>query len=181
MQQSGDHFDITLADATGAILLSFSRDLHYDSRELCGEDCATGAIRVWPESPSGLTCSARTCVSGAAVTVEVALPDSYAGAILIELCRSDLCGSLSLPDFGYSGVISVGATAESLGGNRRRIRVTTQDDAAVLVDGDRYQLTITDDQMNVLATVDKTATYAETYPNGPDCDPYPCRWAEIVP
>ena len=51
----------------------------------------------------------------------------------------------------------------------------------MLSDGDRYRLTITDRNGNVVAAVDKTVIYQQDHPNGADCDPYPCRWADVGP
>ena len=59
--------------------------------------------------------------------------------------------------------------------------IALNDDPAVLSDGDRYRLTITDRNGSVVAAVDKTVVYRQDYPNGTDCDPYPCRWADVGP
>jgi hypothetical protein len=180
LQRIGDRFDLRFVDAQGTQLLEFSRTLEYDVREACGRDCLNGSIRVWPSSPSGLTCSARTCDSGVALTVDVSLADVPSGEISIELCRNDLCGTILWPSLARAGILGPGVSERSLGGDRRQFVITTDDDPSVLSDGDRYRVTISDDRQNVLAAVDKTVVYSETFPNGSECDPYPCRWAEIV-
>ena len=68
-----------------------------------------------------------------------------------------------------------------LGENAWEFRVAANDNPAVLFDGDRYRLTITDRNGSVVAAVDKTVVYQQSYPNGTDCDPYPCRWADVGP
>jgi hypothetical protein len=181
LERSGDRFDLRLVDVQGATLLDFSRSLRYDQREACGQECLTGSIRVWPDSPSGLTCSARTCGSGVAITADVTLPDGRSGDISIEICRNDLCGSVLWPSLSRAGSLGAGVSERSLGANRMEFRITTNDDPADLADGDRYRVTIMDDQQNVLAAIDRTVTYDATYPNGSECDPYPCRWVEIAP
>lgn len=41
--------------------------------------------------------------------------------------------------------------------------------------GDRYRVTVVDAQGKSVFDVERTAIYDEYYPNGPDCDPDPCR------
>jgi hypothetical protein len=41
--------------------------------------------------------------------------------------------------------------------------------------GDRYRVTVVDNQGKTIFDVERLATYEEYYPNGPDCDPDPCR------
>jgi hypothetical protein len=186
-----DQFDIQLADARGAALLNFSRSLRYDHRDFCGNDCPSGSIRVWPTSPAGLTCSARTCDSGAAVAADVMLPDGTADGTIVEICRNDVCSamtkacrdSLCVPDYtsGFMGNLAAVMDDSPLGANGWHFRVIVRDDPAVLADGDRYRLIVTDRKGSIVASIDRVALYEETFPNGSDCDPYPCRWAEISP
>lgn len=180
IERSGEQFDIRFIDAQGTALLDFSRNLLYDHKDICGQDCPAGAIRVWPTSPSGLTCSARTCASGVGITTEGTLSDTYAGNLTYELCRNDVCRMWRAWAYTCAGD-AAHVNPDCLGGDRRKLSSNVTDDPALLADGDHYQLTITDDQMNVVASVDKTVVYSESFPNGTECDPFPCRWAEIGP
>ena len=48
-----------------------------------------------------------------------------------------------------------------------------------LRDSDRYHLRVVDEGLGVLVDDTKTATYADSYPNGPECDDEPCRAASV--
>ncbi|HEY7376053.1 MAG TPA: hypothetical protein VIF57_28085 [Polyangia bacterium] len=187
-QESGDLFDIRFVDAQGAVALDFSRNVLYHTER----GCLVGATRVWPSSPSGLTCSARTCESGATVTADVMLPDGSPDGAGVEICRYDVCDSFTKvcrdefcgPNWsapGFMGGLDASMEDYPLDGNRWRFPAIVDDDPAVLSDGDRYRLTITDRNGNILASVDETVVYQQSYPNGTECDPYPCRWASITP
>lgn len=176
-----DHYDVRFVDSHGTTLLDFSRDQRYDRHDLCGQSCTSGAIRVWPTSPNDLTCSSRTCDSGAGFTANVTLPDQSAQGTSFEICRNDVCAGTAWPRFTPGGNLSAGLSGRSLGGNEWEFSVWVTDDPAVLADGDRYRLTITPFQQSAAVTIDRPVTYAETWPNGSACDPFPCRWATIAP
>jgi hypothetical protein len=186
-QSSGDGFDLRFVDAQGATQLDFSRHVLYEMQR----SCPVGATRVWPSSPSGLTCAGRTCASGAKVTADATLPDASSDGVTAEICRNDLCSTLvrrcrndaCVPDDspGFMGGLDAWLEAVPLGQNAWEFRVDANDNPAVLSDGDRYRLTITDRNGSVVAAVDKTVVYQQAYPNGTDCDPYPCRWADVGP
>lgn len=47
-------------------------------------------------------------------------------------------------------------------------------ETAALADGDRYTLRV-EGTNEVLIAAEKTVSYESSLPNGPSCDPYPCR------
>ena len=147
--------------------------------------------RAWRTGPREVPNSAQSCDSGAEVTTEATLPDNSADGTAVEICRNDVCDNLvkvcrdplCVPDFssGFTGSLPAAMADGSLGGNSWGFRVAVRDDPAVLSDGDRYRLNVADRNGNMIASVDKTVVYQQSYPNGTQCDPFPCRWAEIVP
>ena len=120
------------------------------------------------------------------------MPDASADGVTVEICRNDVCSThvrkcrneACVPGRftpGFMGGLDAWLEAVPRGGNAWQFLVAANDNPAVLSDGDRYRLTITDRNGNVVGAVDKTMLYQQSYPNGTDCNPYPCRWADVGP
>jgi hypothetical protein len=121
----------------------------------------------------------------------------------ISVCRGTKCisGNLDLPDAGPSIRDGAGVSfsfpfpnwnaAQSLGSDYAGVTVTPMSAFSSkvdisyfpyvldLADGDHYTVTLSNDNAAPL-TYEQTVTYTNSYPNGPDCDPFPCRNADVT-
>ena len=156
-------------------------------------------LDLYPESKSGLLCASEVCQAG--VTFSGALevsPDNLAAnePFTMQVCRgAQVCasGTLGLANSsapegppsqlaggGAAGGEGMLATSQGwLAGQTINFTVTTMEDAAVLSDGDVYTVTV-----GLYGTVlwqrQATVTYDDPYLDGPQCNPFPCRTANVT-
>lgn len=114
----------------------------------------------------------------------------------ITVCWQQACGELvSTSDAGAVPELVFGASSSLRG----EIRAAAEPDGSRLeielqfftrgkrgdfvytrqADGDRYRVTAVDARGVTLFDAERTAMYTESYPNGEDCDPEPCRTTSI--
>ena len=125
------------------------------------------------------------------------------GSPTISVCRGTKCisGQLGVPDAGPSIHEGVSVTfpfpdstaAQAMGSDYAGVTVTPTTASAArvdvayfpvhgafdLADGDHYTVTLSNDSGAPL-TYEQIVTYTNSYPNGPDCDPVPCRQADVT-
>lgn len=149
-------------------------------------------------APSGCkptSCTLLACHPvHARITAHVGVPLAELVASRSKLCWREVCADLvtTSPEAGPSPRIAfaptsplVGtATLSGEGPDASRLELELQfftrarDGDFVYTrqaDGDLYRVTVVDAAGKTLFDVERAATYEESYPNGPDCDPEPCR------
>jgi hypothetical protein len=186
---NGDVYSVSVADAHGASLLSVTRPVTYDEVQSCGPTCKEFLMDVYPTSASGITCGDKSCVSGVDMKGTATVSDTTQ-PVTVSLCRNGACGS---------GSVSLAAIAQHVGeqqvGNLQgafatvvvfhsetsqtfSFEVDRRDDPAVLHDGDAYTLTMSQGT-TTLVGFSSAAPYETTFPNGPQCDAFPCRHTSV--
>jgi len=157
------------------------------------------------ENSGDKVCGDVACSQGPAVTMHIPATSwpSNGESPTISVCRGTKCisGPLDVPDAGTSthegGSIPFpnadATSAQAIGSDYAYVTVTptTASSARVdvsyfpvhgafdLADGDHYTVTLGNDNAAPL-TYEQTVTYTNSYPNGPDCDPVPCRKADVT-
>jgi hypothetical protein len=191
----GDVYSVKIVDASGQTLIDVSRPVQYGLENVdlpCGK---TGnrfaALDLYPSSASGILCDNNSChYPGAKLNGSVATATPLAPTT-VTLCRNGTCSAgtatiqACLPDkncasagYGaamepYLGNILIKAKGDSIA-----FEVDSIDDSAALADGDVYQVVVTQGS-DTLLSKSVTVTYLAEYPNGPQCDPVPCRNATV--
>lgn len=144
----------------------------------------------FPLSPGGKSCTLIGCVNGAKLSLRVAMTKETLLSSTIELCRNGRCSfatPTTMPDSAGSGTggalvgpVQATYTVWSAESGRFRLEVTALGEGPYpygLTDGDAYELRVTAPGGAVLAETKTTVTYAESYPNGKECDRDACRSA----
>jgi hypothetical protein len=184
----GDTYRVQIADASGKALLDVSRPVTYDVVQSCGPTCHDYTMDVYPTSASGIACGDKECTSGALFKGTLTTTDSR-DPVLVTLCRNGTCGtsgpvalaadpSEEAPQGNLTGGLAGSWGIQSAKGTTFDFQVSTSDDAAALGDGDTYTLTITQNGAT-LASWSGVAPYQTTFPNGMQCDAFPCRHATV--
>ena len=184
----GDTYKCTVSAPSGAALFDVERPAKYDEVDTCGSDSKQVRMELYPESTSGLTCGNGWCSAGVTVRGSFST-NELADPLVLTLCRgSSLCasGTISSSDLGRDGVELTGGLSGgvlttfdlSRSGETIRYELQTDEDSAALQDGDSYTLTISQ-AGTVRASGSSAVTYSKSYPNGPQCDPVPCREATL--
>jgi hypothetical protein len=185
--RDGDLWSVRVFDAQRAPIIDFSRRLNYTriqlgSGEGCGMTCYGGKIDVWPSSANGLTCESHSCLSGVDLTGEVTLPDQAPTGARFEACRNAVCAEVTQPLQRFEGALRVNLSEDrQINSNQLTFHISMPEDPAMLASGDIYRVTMTASDGTVLANINETVTYEETFPNGPTCDAFPCRRATLTP
>jgi hypothetical protein len=192
-QADGDTYALTVRDgSSGATLYAIERTVLYDRpavAEGCPARCSQAAVRVYPSSASGLTCSARACTAGLTLrgTTRVARHD-LEGATL-HVCRNATCGGLTLTSalpagpsdqaaFVVHGALDAAIVIAVSPDGVFGVTVAVTADPADLTDGDLYQVELLNPGGGRVLGFSMPVTYAESFPDGADCDVVPCRTAD---
>jgi hypothetical protein len=184
----GDVYSVKVADSTGKTLLDVSRPVTYDVVKSCGATtCQEYSMDVYPSSVSGITCGDKSCISGATLSGTLTSSDTH-DPVTVSLCRNTTCGSLvtGLPASASDGVqgnvsgpLGAGVDIQQAqSGQKFPFQIYVYDVPAALSDADTYTLTITHGA-TTLASWSGLAPYQKSFPNGPQCDAFPCRMATI--
>jgi hypothetical protein len=157
---------------------------------------ATGLLgfAVAPSACQEQTCTLLACGDVHAILeAHVMVPTATFLAAKTTVCWNGACSALvTTDDAGKSAAVSL----DPLGALSGTASVSTEPSGATLLNvalrfftrasdgslaytrqanGDHYRVTVVDAQGKTLFDVDRAAIYEEYYPNGPDCDPDPCR------
>lgn len=159
---------------------------------------ALGAVA--PASCKPRDCTLLPCDSAhARITVHVPVPPAQLAASKTTVCWREVCsdlvgaGDARASDAGAAiafdtrtSLLMGQAEVSAEGAGASRLEITlhyftrgTRGDFVHMrpADGDRYRVTVTDAAGVKLFDAERVVTYAQSYPNGPDCDPDPCRQA----
>jgi hypothetical protein len=137
-------------------------------------------------SCTSMNCSKVDCLPSMIMNVPLDISYSDVRASTLTVCRNDDCftGPLSglppaLQDDSGLGVL-LPAVADADASSHCDVIVDAPPKIEVecdsvprqaVVDGDRYRLTLTDATGTVVASVDRTVSYAVSFPNGEECGP----------
>jgi hypothetical protein len=141
-------------------------------------------------SPHG--CTLIGCMNGVQMSVTVEASADWLRTSTIEVCRNGVCGHATPSDLPTAtdtgkGVQLAGALAGGVvvwtapTGFRVDVQVGQGDPSSSFANGDVYTVKLTGADGAVAGSVTRTATYVDSYPNGRDCDPTPCRQATLDP
>jgi hypothetical protein len=181
----GDTYSVTIAGAGGNVLLDVSRPVTYDVVHTCGQTCRDYSMQVYPTSTSGIVCGDKACASGALFLGVLTTSDTR-DPFHVSLCRNGACAT----DMGYTvgsgnslqgrlaGAFAADYGIQPFQDQTFDFQVSVHDDAAALHDGDVYTLTITQGTTTV-ASWSGPAPYRTTFPDGTQCDAFPCRLASV--
>lgn len=164
---------------------------------------ATSLVVLGTLAPA--SCRPRDCTllpcdsANARITVHAPVPPAQLAASKTTVCWREVCSDLvgaSDAGAGDAGVAIAFDTRTSLlvgeadvsaeGAGASRVQLTlhyfTRGSRGDFVhmrpaDGDLYRVTVTDAAGTKLFAAERVVTYAQSYPNGSDCDPDPCRQA----
>lgn len=189
----GDVYSVKIVDANDRTLLDVSRPVRYGLENFnprCGNPGNRFAnLDLYPDSPSGITCDNNYCIyPGVRLTGTAPTSDPHA-PITVTLCRNGTCqsGTTTIGSCpagatclfsgylmeSYLGSFEVQAKADGIS-----FDVTSIDDSAALADGDAYAVVVAQGT-HTLFSKSVTVTYSAEYLNGPQCDPVPCRHANV--
>jgi hypothetical protein len=153
-----------------------------------------------PSACASRDCTLLGCDSlHARITAHVGVPPPALAASTTTVCWRDVCADLvgARADAGGDGTVSFDPRASLLMGEAT---ITPEGSAASLLqidlrfftrgrggdfvytrqaNGDRYRVAVVDAAGQTLFSAERAATYDESFPNGPDCDPEPCRRANL--
>jgi hypothetical protein len=138
----------------------------------------------------GHGCTLIGCVNGAQMSVTVDASADWLRTSTLEVCRNGVCGHATpsqLPTATGSGTGAqlTGALTGSLTvwtastGFRLDLQIGLGEPSSSFANGDTYTVKLTGADGAVAGSFDRTATYVDSYPNGKDCDPTPCREATL--
>jgi hypothetical protein len=177
----GDRYGIRVVGADGVALIDFTRGVRYTTTvqpngPSCEPTCKTGEVNVWPTSASGLTCDANGYESGATLTIATDF-GAAGSADILRACRNDTCLEIALSQSATSKIKNDQARPLRFfyGLSTGTLTMHIDGEPATLKDGDRYRLSMLSAKGDVLGEIDEVATYAVSFPNGAECDPYPTK------
>jgi hypothetical protein len=138
----------------------------------------------------GRDCTLIGCVNGAQMSVDVSASADWLRTSTIEVCRNGVCGHVTPSDLSTTTGSGTGAQLTgALGGGitvwttssgfRVDVQIGLGDPSSSFANGDAYTVKLTGADGVVAGSFDRTATYVDSYPNGKDCDPTPCREATL--
>jgi hypothetical protein len=140
-----------------------------------------GCSSVDPSGHNGFDCSTVGCVNAATFDLRVEGSAEWLRGAVVEVCRNDRCARAEIPtDSAGRGAVLTGAfrgnvfLSSDADGYRLQVNAEAENERS-LANGDRYTFRLIDTSVASIIEVERTATYTETYPNGKDCDPIPCR------
>jgi hypothetical protein len=145
------------------------------------------AMAVAACSPADRACTAMGCQSGATISLSIGADRRALAGATLEVCRNGSCVTGTLQEDPADGSFLAGSSGggatvfatASPGAARYSFQI--QYLAAAVSDGDVYRVRLTTAAGQGLADSHApVASYAPFYPNGPDCDPRPCRTAVLT-
>jgi hypothetical protein len=160
---------------------------------------AVAAASALPTACRPTACTLLACSPvHARITAHVNAPLAALVSAKTTVCWREVCSDLvAASDAGTSTGVGFDArmsslrgdasvTAEGAGATRLAVELqfyTRARDGDFVytrqANGDRYRVTVVDAAGTTLFDAEQAATYEESYANGPDCDPDPCRTAVI--
>ena len=131
----------------------------------------------WPsngETPTISVCRGTKCISG-----QLDVPDAGASihdgvSVSFNFPFPDSTAAQAVGASDYAGVTVTPTT-----GSFAKVDVSYFSFDFALPDSDHYTVTLSNGNAAPL-TYEQTVTYTNSYPNGPECDPYPCRSADVT-
>jgi hypothetical protein len=190
----GDLYAVTIADASGAMLIDVNRKVTYRKLDdSCGSAhhvCLNASVDLYPNSTSGIQCTSNPCFPAVNIRGTLRLPTNDPSPLSVQFCKNDSScsqtdASLVLdPSRSFlSGALTGGPLTKFSFTHRPDgafdFDILLAEDPAAQKNGDTYAVTITSGT-TVLASGRVTATYNEPFPNGHQCDAVPCRTADLV-
>jgi hypothetical protein len=135
-------------------------------------------------------CTLIGCVNGAQMSVTVDASADWLRGSTLEVCRNGVCGhstptQLPTSTGSGTGAALTGALTGSITisttstGFRLDLQIGLGDPSSAFANGDTYTVKLAGADGAVAGSFDRTATYVDSYPNGKDCDPTPCRLATL--
>ena len=152
--------------------------------------CHLGALRLYPNSGTGLRCRIEECKSGVDIRTRIPRAPSSLDYSTFRFCRNDVCSSrLFTNGTGLEQGLLVGGGLmrgrlrsdyfESGDRTGLNLRMTSNEDSYLLRNDDRYTLDVIDQAGTTLHHEEHIIDYVESFPNGQECDTVPCRFAAI--
>jgi hypothetical protein len=185
----GDAYSLEVDDANGVPLLTVRRSFIYTRRRDACESCADAAMDLYPSSASDVRCTAKPCYAQVRIS-GTGLAGPRASELDLRVCKNG--GDCATGTASYSASAAPGTFGGFTSpGFALHASYTMQADGAfaydILLDGepaamktgDVYSVLISSGA-DVLADAQATATYEESFPNGPRCDAVSCRSATIT-
>lgn len=144
---------------------------------------------------SSHACGTVGCVTGAAIQLTLPPPTATTFPLAVRTCfnadcrtaqlasAEDLVGGPSTATFPSTPPTPEGPSANAMlsltgAGSLALVVAWSQNPSSHVANGDRYTVTVTDAGGATLASLDKTATYVTSQPNGEDCGPT-CQYAML--
>lgn len=172
----GDLLSVRVTRPDGAVPMDVSRRIKYtlaDADRRCIPDgCPSAAIDLYPASKSE-TCSADMCESSVELRAALEVTYQLAAYSRIVVCMNSRCGETRLIDRVWTGDLRGDFRTDTRDG--LELTFLPSVNAALLADGDRFSISMTDIHGHDLLRFSEIAKYEASLPNGPACDPYPCR------
>lgn len=183
--RDGDRVRVAFTRADGSAVLDIERAVTYRTVPINGEGCGSctrASLDLYETSAPGINCSGDGVASSVVLTKRIAVEDGIEDAIL-TVCRNKYCARTEYGLTRQSGPLT-GALRAYLAVRRGEgffdVTVRMSTEPALFADGDVYSLRVWNRKTQTLVTVgEKIAAYETTFPNGPECDPYPARKAVI--
>jgi hypothetical protein len=205
----GDRVALRLR-AHGKTVLDFVRYVEYDdfypNGKACPPGCRGAAVEIWPNSPSGKTCSSSACDPYVRFERNVAMTEDTSGMTTLKACKNGHCwtSDLRLWDWGHGHEVPIANGQSSLGGadsfsplveygpersggymlrGSYTLRVTFRGDTRLLKRGDHYSVDWRARATGrILMKSNQTIThYDESYPGGRECTPVACKRKTFQP
>lgn len=162
----------------GNVLRDFSRSVVYTNTGRCDMNpCVSAVLRIDPESPSGLTCTSRGCDNSTA-TVLLNIP-AMKSQFKLTACWNDICDNEYMTNSPDSAQLDLGDPEDhswafyELRDGGARIRLLFFGEPGEAHNGDRYRIRV--EGVGDPIQLDQPLDYQETWPNGSECDPVPCK------
>lgn len=184
------HYQLRIVDAAGEVLLDVAREatfnVTYPNGPNCAPGCTSGTVSLYADSPSNVVCSSNACHAGFSWSQDIRWSANGQNAD-VEVCRGEACAAGIIRrggDFAsrrnLEGALTGALETEGLSADATEVRLVAGAETRALADGDRYRVLVIERETGIaLATFDRTVTYDNSYPNGPTCDPHPCRTATV--
>ena len=131
----------------------------------------------------GLGCLDENCSdAGCRTPIDVDMPiESAMETSVVQLCLNQDCGELGWPRGGSrcaQGKSADGARISACD-DGKRASFSWATEGQTVRDGDQFSLSLMDANGRVILSHEQSIDYEEYFPNGPDCDPSPCRYFEL--
>ncbi len=194
LQADGDRYALTVTDrATSTTAFAFERAVSSYTRApvaaRCSARCSSASIRVYPESTTGLTCTAVACTSGVTLRGRASVAGHDLDGATFRACRNDACGGATLTGsvpaqsgdaavFEVHGAVDATVTITLGVDEVFGVSVAVTGDPADMKDGDAYAVELLNPGGGLILGFTMPVTYTEAFPDGAACDTVPCRTAE---